>query len=306
MRKLAVLAVSVTLAVGGAVVGAPPAAAQTVVYSNDFSGSIGIEWSPNAAIVDTPSGERVLGSRVPFGSPTPVSGTQTLTLTLTGLPAHSQMALTVDLYTLRSWDGNRTVWGGVVMPQWGPDFWDLDATGTAPDIQPRTTFSNYVEVEQSYPDAFPGSNPGTTGAAAAGDLLGFGTSGNSEIAAVRYALSYSFVHTDGSVTFSFAGENLQFWGDEGWVLDNVVVSVTPACPAGNGDDDLDDDGLDDEGEDLFGGLLGDSDSDDDGVLDGNEDSDGDGDEDEDEDDETDRCPTDSDGDGEDDEDEDDD
>jgi len=56
------------------------------------------------------------------------------------------------LHTLRSWDGN--------FADFGPDFWDLDATGTVSDIQPRTTFSNYVGVAQSYPDAHPGSNPG--------------------------------------------------------------------------------------------------------------------------------------------------
>jgi hypothetical protein len=291
MRRLAVL-IGLLMAIGAAMVGALPAAAQTVVYSNDFSGSIGLEWSANAAIVDTPSGERVLGSRT-FGSPRPVSGTEALTLTLAGLPAHSQMTLSVDLYTLRSWDGNRT--------DFGPDFWDLDATGTAPDIQPRTTFSNYVEVQQSYPDAFPGANPGTTGAAATGDLLGFGTSGNSEIPAVRYRLSYSFAHTDASVIFSFAGENLQFWGDEGWVLDNVVVSVTSACPP---NDDEDGDGLTDANENILLTLLGNADSDLDGVADGNDDANGNREDDEDEDD--DDCPDeDSDDDGEDDEDEDD-
>jgi hypothetical protein len=294
MRRLAILTIStVVVAIGGAVVGAPPAAAQTVVYSNDFGGTIGPEWSPNAAILDTPSGERVLGSGT-FGSPRPVSGTETLTLTLIGLPTHSQMALTVDLYTLRSWDGNRT--------NFGPDFWDLDATGTVPDIQPRTTFSNFLSDTQSYPDAFPASHPGTTGAAATGDLLGLGTSGNNEIPAVRYRLSYSFAHTDSFATFSFTGENLQFWGDEGWVLDNVVVSVTPACPPTN---DEDNDGLTDHNENLLLTLLGNTDSDVDGINDGNDDANGNGEADEDEDDGG-QCPDDdANGNGEADEDEDD-
>jgi hypothetical protein len=40
-----------------------------------------------AAILDTPWGERVLGSET-FGSPRPVAGTETLMLTLAGFPAH--------------------------------------------------------------------------------------------------------------------------------------------------------------------------------------------------------------------------
>jgi uncharacterized repeat protein (TIGR01451 family) len=193
-----------------------------VVYSNDFGSSIGSEWSANAGILTTPSSERVLGSTTQFGSPDLVVN-ETLALTLTGLQTHSLVDLSVDLYTVKSWDGNRT--------DFGPDSWDLNVTGTSPDVQPLTTFSNFVGVNQAYPDAYPGgSNPGTTGAAATGDLLGLGSSGNGEIPAARYGFSYSFAHAANSVTFNFTGSNLQHAFDEGWVLDNVVVSVTDLPP----------------------------------------------------------------------------
>jgi uncharacterized repeat protein (TIGR01451 family) len=191
-------------------------------YNNDFNSSIGSEWSANAGILTTPSAERVLGSTTQFGSPDLVVN-ETLVLTLTGLPAHSLLDLSVDLYTVKSWDGNRT--------DFGPDSWDLNVTGTSSDVQPLTTFSNFVGVNQAYPDAYPGgSHPGMTGAAATGDLLGLGSSGNGEIPAARYSFNHSFAHTATSVTFNFTGSNLQHAFDEGWVLDNVVVSVTDFPP----------------------------------------------------------------------------
>ncbi|MDP9341632.1 MAG: hypothetical protein M3Q23_05915 [Actinomycetota bacterium] len=70
-------------------------------------------------------------------------------------------------------------------------------------------------------------NAGTTGSAATGDLLGPGTSSNGEIAAARYDLDDSFDHTATDITFTFSGSVTEGWSDEGWVLDDVVVMVTP-------------------------------------------------------------------------------
>ncbi len=210
--------------------------APTTVYSNDFGTSIGPEWS-GAGILDTPSADRVLASDVSGCWSTPSGtvcgdkpfGSDTATLTLTGLPAHSAVELSFKLYTVRSWDGNDP-------HGFGPDFWDLDVTDVASDIQPQTTFSNYPGYTQDYPDPYVCTyseagcvvpNAGTTGSAATGDLLGLGTSGNGEIAAARYDLDYSFDHTASDITFTFTASLTEGWADEGWVLDDVVVTVTP-------------------------------------------------------------------------------
>jgi CSLREA domain-containing protein len=198
----------------------------TTAYSNDFTTSIGNEWSSNAIILTTPSSAKVLGvaaQNVCFGGVCDwPGGSHTLTLSLSGLPEHSSMMLDFDFYTLRSWDGND--------PTFGQDKWDLDATGVVSDIQPVTNFSNFNpsgDKTQSYPDAYPATNPGTTGAAATGNLLGYNTSGNGEISAARYDLNYVFDHSADDVTFTFSGTDLQGWADEGWVLDNVTVTVNP-------------------------------------------------------------------------------
>src|SRR5262249_46089980 len=70
----------------------PPA----IVYRNDFQGATGAEWS-NSTTSTTPNGtRRFLG---PFGND-PVS------LTLTGLPAHTGLALLTDLLVIGGWTGN--------------------------------------------------------------------------------------------------------------------------------------------------------------------------------------------------------
>jgi hypothetical protein len=63
-----------------------------------------------------------------------------------------------------------------------------------------------------------------TGAAAVG-TLGYGTGcfGDS-----TYHFSATFPHTASSLQLTATGSDLQGWQDEGWALDNVVVSVTPA------------------------------------------------------------------------------
>jgi len=204
MRQAAlVVALALTLGVHAA----PALAAPITVYSNDFTGAAGAEWSPTAPIITTPDGERALG---PFDN-----GTESLTLT--GLPAHSAVTFSFDLYVLESWDGNG--------PKDGPDLWSAAVTG-GPVLQAPTTFGHpgCSGADQSFPDPYPASNPVNTGAAAVG-TLGYGTGcfGDS-----IYHFSSTFPHSASSVQFTATGSDLQAWQDEGWALDDVVVSVTPA------------------------------------------------------------------------------
>src|SRR5262245_60886867 len=204
MRQAAlVLALALTLGAHAA----PALAAPVTVYSNDFGTAAGPEWSPGTQIITTPNGEKALG---PFDN-----GTESLTLT--GLPPHSAVTISFDLDVLESWDGNG--------PKDGPDLWPAAVTD-GPTLQPQPTFGHpgCSGADQSFPDPYPASHPVNTGATAVG-TLGYGTGcfGDS-----IYHFSSTFPHTASSVQFTATGSDLQAWQDEGWALDNVVVSVTPA------------------------------------------------------------------------------
>jgi Ca2+-binding RTX toxin-like protein len=157
------------------------------------------EWSHSTLEV-TPSGNRkFLGQ---FGN-------QTVSLSLAGLPSHSTVTVSFDLYIINSWDGNDL--------SAGPDIWDLSVTGGP--ILLHTTFTGAAfDLSQAYPDNYPeGDHPAGTGAAEVGTL---GYSLDSV-----YRLRFTFPHADSSVQFDFSGINLQEIGDESWGLDNVEVAV---------------------------------------------------------------------------------
>lgn len=189
-----------------------------VVYMNDFERPLGTtfpEWTSTgrpAAVARTPTGNRGFLGEFDNG---------TARLTLGGLPAHTEVTVSFDLFIIFSWDGNSMVFG--------PDIWEL-GVGGGPTLL-RTTFSNTTDFidlhDQAFPGAFPGgSNPRGTGAAEI-NTLGYpivtgnpGTFGDSV-----YRLSFTFPHSADSLVLNFTASNLQGVGDESWGLDNVVVSV---------------------------------------------------------------------------------
>ena len=84
----------------------PITASASVLYSNDFEGAVGNEWS-HTSTSTTPTGNRnFLGEFNP----------QTVTFTLNDLPTHSELNVSFDLFILRSWDGSQP---GM------PDIWNL-------------------------------------------------------------------------------------------------------------------------------------------------------------------------------------
>jgi hypothetical protein len=89
-----------------------------VVYTNDFEGAVGAEWS-NSKTETTPVGNRkFLGQ---FSN-------QTVSFTLTNLPTHNIAVVSFDLLVIRSWDGYLTNNPGdqsVI----GPDFWQANVSG---------------------------------------------------------------------------------------------------------------------------------------------------------------------------------
>lgn len=186
----------------------------TLAYRNDFEGAVGPEWSKTATDVTPLGARRFLGQ---FGA-------ETVRLKLTGLPTHTAVTVSFDVYIIRSWDGNRTEWwfdrNGLFGPM-GPDVWTLSETN-GPRLL-TTTFSNLEEqdVRQAYPDVYPGGDhPAGTGAAEK-DSLGYDYSGDSV-----YRLRYSFLHTTDVLSLDFSAAGLQpSLQDESWGLDSVEVSL---------------------------------------------------------------------------------
>lgn len=184
---------------------APAANGQQVVYSNDFEGGIGPEFG-GLTIDTTPSGRNFLGQ---FGN-------RTVSLSLGGLPAHTEVRVDFDLYIIRSWDGN---WPD------SPDVWTLMVNG-AKIIE--TTFDNQADRSdhsQAYPGNYPGSsNPPLSGVEQR-NSLGY-EYGNNQMDAV-YHLSYSIPHTDNFLEIDFVASGLTSdIADESWGLDNVIVTIS--------------------------------------------------------------------------------
>jgi hypothetical protein len=179
------------------------------VYSNNFSVSAGAEWSNTTTT--TANGEDFLADD-PQGS-----GAGTNTLTLLSLPAHNSVMVSFDLYVIESWDGNGQEGGGI-------DNWQLKADGNNVLF---TNFANYTgNNTQAYPNQVSPYGPGgafapRTGAFAS-DHLGYGT-GNFGDATYRF--SFTFSHSADNIVLDFISLQNQAPGDEGWGLDNVVVST---------------------------------------------------------------------------------
>jgi hypothetical protein len=225
----------------------PTSSALVVVYRNDFNGPVGStfpEWTSApitfhktvtgekgslpagvVATVESPNRrERFLGE---FGGP-PIGRPgepdwnrtrvdQTVILTLKGLETHTRVAVSFDLYVLKSWDGNSR--------PYGPDRF-MVRVGDGPVLL-DTTFSNNPKVRedgsyQSYPGSSgeTASNPPWTGA------ISTGTLGYSDFFKdSTYRLSFEFPHVTSTLTLQFGSSLFEGKGtaDESWGLDNVVV-----------------------------------------------------------------------------------
>ncbi len=213
-RTAALVAVGIVLA------GVGEAKASSVVYSNDFELGVGPEWAADE-ISTTPTGTRRFLGRF---------ANHTVSLNLAGLPAHTELGLSFDLFIIQSWDGNYDA-----NPAHGPDRWAL-SVGGGPTLL-DTTFSNDHPSSrpwgQSFPDGFPDDNLPRMGATEI-NSLGYeyyldptptDPTGNVPMDSV-YHVEYTFAHSDDSLALSFVGSNLYSLEDESWGLDNVIVSVT--------------------------------------------------------------------------------
>jgi hypothetical protein len=195
------------------------------VYSNDFSGAIGSEWSINTTDITPVGGRRFLGQ---FSN-------QTVNLSLSGLPSHNIVTLNFDLFVIRSWDGNQVLSSqpGVV----GPDLFTVSIDGS-PLL--TTSFSNIygpdgTPAHATYPQAYPGTYPSgnflpRTGATEV-NTLGYQWNDPGVYVGPMdsvYHLTLAVPHSAGTLTFGFNGAPNQIITDESWGIDNVQVSVGAA------------------------------------------------------------------------------
>jgi hypothetical protein len=204
--RLAVAAVVLACAAGAAV--AAP------VYSNDFEGStVGSEWS-RTTVSTTPGGShgatRFLGEL----------GNGSVTLTLNSLQPHTDLTLTLDLFIIRTWDGNGEVGGGV----------SRDAVMITGDdaLLMDHTFSNVPGETQTFPTPDRSArNPAQTSATAVNSL---GYTFNGQAMDALYHLSLTFPHSADSVTFRFTSTQNEVIANESWGIDNVAVNAAGAIP----------------------------------------------------------------------------
>ncbi len=186
-----------------------------IVYTQNFEAPGGGEWS-NTTTSTTPIGAR--GFLGEFGN-------ETVSLDLTGLPAHGQVTISFDLFAIRTWDGNGLTPGDEdrFIVSLGDGVTQTDAL--------NTTFSNHETQVQAYPDSLASTltHAPRTGADES-NTLGY------TFSAVQrdtvYNLTFTVAHTSSSFSADFQAILNQGIGDESWGLDNVTVTVSPVPEPG--------------------------------------------------------------------------
>jgi hypothetical protein len=206
----------------------PNPAGSVVVYSNDFSNGAaavangaGPEWSDRK--ISALPVKTVFPSANFLGD----FGNETVSLSLSGLPAHGNLIVEFDLFILRSMDGNYSLMG------LGPDIWDLSVEGgpsllhtTFSNINPSLAQAGFPEgFFQAYPGTFPNSSfPYQTGAIRV-NSLGYAFSGQNDDA--LYHIKKTVPDTSSALKLDFSSAQTQDITDESWGIKNVVVSVAP-------------------------------------------------------------------------------
>jgi hypothetical protein len=189
-------------------------AAAATIYTSDYSAGtaanftlasgVGVQTGPNGT-------SKFIGYLA--------TGTDAL-LTLTALPAHSTVTVTFDLYVLGSMDGGLK---GQSANCCGPDYFTVKYGATT--IFNNTFANTSGSGTQDYPGTPNSSSTGyaaQTGASATGQL-GFNSANES-----TYSITLTITDSASALTLDFIGNSSQGWGDEGFGLGAVTVSVNSA------------------------------------------------------------------------------
>ncbi len=185
---------------------------ETLVYSNDFSSS-DISDISNGKLHEF-NGDTVLG----------YYHNEEIALSVSNLPSHNAIQVSIDLLVHDSWDGNPDNVGG-------PDFWYLHLDGV--EVL-RTTFSNspcesLFCLYQSYPDPFPRLNEPKTGSMET-DLPGRCQYAGQMGWTTRYRISKIINHSGSSIEV-LCGDELKQENapdpvcDESWSVAKIEVTT---------------------------------------------------------------------------------
>ena len=177
------------------------------IYQNDSEGAVGAEWSDTTVGVTPIDARSFVG---PFQN-------EELSLTHDGLPPHSRVGISLDLFAIFPWDGNKQDFANnepdifTILVEDGPVFL-------------YTTFANVESWQNSYPGSYPlGHHSGYTGPEKR-NTLGYLHISQSKDAV--YELSFAFHHSSDTIRFLFqpsANVGTDTEDDERWRLDNVNV-----------------------------------------------------------------------------------
>ena len=174
-------------------------ASQLEVYNTNFESGIDTVWSSSNS-ASNPNVGNYHGN---------FSTTGNTTLTLSGLPPHTQLSLKFDLYLFYTWDGESTIWG--------KDYFSLSG-----DVNGAWTFTNHQPEGQSYPGSpdeiygFDIWNPNSVWVYRGLDSTGSGD-------------EFLVNHSGDIFSVTFGGPTTQ--SDEWWGIDNVRVSILTLEPA---------------------------------------------------------------------------
>lgn len=216
LRVAVAVAVFLSLTVGGA------SAAPIQVFETNFDGALAPEISPGTATLTGVQGYAGLGpAGNQFGGNFLRSATgNTVTLSLTGLPAHDTITLEFLFAAIDSLDGTGTFPAG--------DFFKIVFDGATLFSE---SFANALPSQiQSYvpPPGVELARHVDLGFAGPGSF--YTDSAYNLGADPRFA---NFAHTGATATIEFFifGEGNQSLDDESWAMDNLKVSVTTVQPA---------------------------------------------------------------------------
>jgi len=194
-----------------AILASSGAAAQTTVFSEDFEVGVPSEFSGGSTSSDQIGAEALNQGLSTYLGKFTTNGS--VTLTVTGLPAHSYVRLDVDVYFFNSWDGSN--------PSYGPDYFSLSG-----DVTFAETFTNHHGTEGSPEQTYPTladvylNNDGSA-------LAEFGSSGNTfayfSLGPVSSGTGFIEAHAGDTFTVTFGGPTSQ--SDEQWGIDNVRLTV---------------------------------------------------------------------------------
>ena len=202
-----------------------PTQAQVTVYSNDFNNNSTANFTSANLNIATRANNSITYLATPdTGSNRYGFGAGTATLTVNNPALVGTVTIGFDLYIIGSMDGNGPAGGG-------PDNWQLAQNGNNLLL---TNFANYDGGgnTQAYTNQVAPYGPGGSFAARTGsdtalaDHLGIdtGTFGDS-----TYHLSFTFVNVTPTIAFDFSSTLNEGANNEGWGLDNVLVTSQPTA-----------------------------------------------------------------------------